>query len=331
MFVLFASYAALGIAQAGRPNAYLPLTGILVTIAGFLIFSVACNDLADEAIDRVNLPGDRRRPLVGGDASRTQLSTTGIIGAIAALAASAALGWLAVLVVAVGLVLSAAYSLRPFRFAERGVLAPLVLPACYVAVPFLLGVDAAHRPVTSHDFVLLGGLYLGFIGRIVLKDFRDVRGDALFGKRTFLVRHGRRATCALSMICWSAGSLIIVIGSTRDTSEGLVADAILGVLAACSVKLINMLSHCSEHRRDERLISAIAILGRGMIVVLLAEFSIYAKAVAPTLALPLLLLLALLTLSQTAAMVVYGPRPRRSDVDRLLSEEPTPVQGLSRA
>jgi hypothetical protein len=47
----------------------------------------------------------------------------------------------------------------------------------------------------------MGGLYVGFIGRIMLKDFPDVRGDALFGERTFLVRHGWRATCATTPGC----------------------------------------------------------------------------------------------------------------------------------
>lgn len=329
VFALLASYGALGLAQAGRPDAYLPLAGILVAIAGFLIFSVACNDLADEAIDRVNLPGDRRRPLVGGGANRAQLSTTGIVGAIAALAASAIVSRPAVLIVALGLVLSAAYSLRPFRFAERGVLAPLMLPACYVAVPFLLGVNAAHRPVTGPELVMLGGLYLGFIGRIVLKDFRDVRGDALFGKRTFLVRHGRRATCTLSMICWASGTIVLMIGSEigggSETSESVVSDAILGTLAVCSLTLINTLARGTEHRRDERLISAIAILGRGTILILLAVFSVHARVIAPAFALPLLLVLALLVMAQAAAMLAYGPRPRRSGLDRLLEEEPAPA------
>lgn len=36
----------------------------LVAISGFLLFSVACNDLADERIDRINLPG--QRPLGAG-------------------------------------------------------------------------------------------------------------------------------------------------------------------------------------------------------------------------------------------------------------------------
>lgn len=319
VFALLASYAALGLAQAGRPDAYPPLLAILVAVAGFLVFSVALNDLADEAIDRVNLPGDRRRPLVGGGADRRQLSTTGIVGALAALAASTALGLHAVLVVVPGLALSAAYSLRPFRLARRGVLAPLMLPACYVAVPYLLGVDAARRPITAAELAVLGGLYLGFIGRIVLKDFRDVRGDALFGKRTFLVRHGRRATCTLSMACWGAGTVVVMIGSARTTVAALVSDLILGTLAALALLLINTLAQSTEHRRDERLISAIAILGRGTILILLATFSAHAKAIAPSLGIPLLLLLALLVLAQASSMLRYGPRPRRSDVDRLLA------------
>ena len=58
----------------------------------------------------------------------------------------------------------------------------------------------------SPDLALLAALYVGFVGRIVLKDFRDVVGDRLFGKRTFLVRHGRRTTCVLSAACWVGGT-----------------------------------------------------------------------------------------------------------------------------
>jgi 4-hydroxybenzoate polyprenyltransferase len=47
-------------------------------------------------------------------------------------------------------------------------------------------------------------------GRILLKDFRDVHGDAMFGKRTFLVRHGRGVTCAVSACCWTAGTAVIL-------------------------------------------------------------------------------------------------------------------------
>src|SRR5207245_2835899 len=115
--------------------------------------------------------------------------------ALLALAASFLLQWPAPLVVLGGLVFTAAYSLRPVHLARRGVVAPMLLPLGYVAVPYLVGIFAVRNTLSRNDLLVLVGLYAGFIGRIVLKDFRDVRGDALFGKRTFLVRHGRRATC----------------------------------------------------------------------------------------------------------------------------------------
>src|SRR5438067_396267 len=125
-----------------------------------------------------------------------------------------------------------AYSLRPIRVADRGAVASLLLPAGYVGVPYLVGIFSVRDRVTAGDFVLLGGLYVGFIGRILLKDFRDVRGDALFGKRTFLVRHGRGRTCAFSAVCWITGSLAVAGAHQSDHTlaavwAGLVAVALV--------------------------------------------------------------------------------------------------------
>jgi 4-hydroxybenzoate polyprenyltransferase len=311
VFMLLASYGALGLAQAGRGNAPVALLEILVVTAGFLIFSVACNDLADEEIDRVNLPGDPRRPLVGGSANRAEMYTMGVAGAVLALAASAALGWISVVVVAVGLAVSAAYSLRPVRIAERGAPAALLLPACYVAVPYLLGINAAHAPITAADLKLLAGLYLGFIGRILLKDFRDVRGDTLFGKRTFLVRHGRRWTCAISAACWAVGTIVILaVVSPWSDIPGIVFDALVGICALFAVRFIAFLSTHADQRRDDRLISTIAILGRGMILLFLAQLSMRDLGPGIFFSLPLIGLLTALVLTQAYAMARQGPRTR---------------------
>lgn len=107
--------------------------------------------------------------------------------------------------------------LRPVRLADRGALAALVLPAGYVAVPYLVGIFAVRGSPRPADLLLLAGLYLGFIGRILVKDFRDVRGDALFGKRTFLVRHGRRRTCQFSACCWLVDTGAILAAARQPT------------------------------------------------------------------------------------------------------------------
>lgn len=300
VLVLLALFTATGLAQAGHGEDRALLARALAVVAGFLLFSVACNDLADETIDRINLAGDRRRPLVVGAASRSEFVITGVVSGVVALAASATLRWPAIIVTACGLALSAGYSLRPVRIADRGAVACLVLPACYVAVPYLVGIFAVHAFVRPADLVLLAGLYVGFIGRILLKDFRDVRGDALFGKRTFLVRHGRLWTCRFSGCCWVAGSIMLV-AAARPTVY------LAGAYAACvgiAVGLLRALSVDGGVRRDERLISAIAIVGRGMVVLLVAHLSM---TQAFPLYGPVMGALCVLIAGQAGSMVRHGP------------------------
>ena len=186
--LLLVLYAACG-AAAGGAAGTAALGSALLVVLPFLAYSAVVNDLADEHIDRVNLPEDARRVLAAGAAHRRQLWAV-------ALGAGA-------LTRRCGVARGAGARGRGHRPAgehgllartralAKGVIALLVLPACYVAVPYLLGLLASGAGVRASDLPLLAALYVGFIGRIILKDFRDLRGDALFGKRTFLVRHGR--------------------------------------------------------------------------------------------------------------------------------------------
>ena len=267
VLILLGLFAAVGLAQGGAGDDPVALARCLVVVAGFLLASVVVNDLADEAIDRVNLPADPSRPLVTGAGSRRELPVIAVVAALVSLGAAASIGGRVLSVVAAGFALSLAYSLRPVRLSDRGALASLLLPAGYVAVPFLTGLLLARPSISPADAVLLGGLYLGFIGRILLKDFRDVRGDALFGKRTFLVRYGRRVTCATSAVCWVVGSVSLL--GVRGLSPALVLAQAVWVAAA--LVLLQELADDRGARRDEALISAIAIVGRGMVLTLIAH------------------------------------------------------------
>ena len=308
VLVLLAVFTAIGLAQAGRGGDPVLLGRALVVVVGFLMFSVACNDLADVDIDRVNLPGDRRRPLVTGTAGRRDLVVLAVTGAVLALAAAVTLHPAAVAVTLPGLVLSAAYSLRPLRLSGRGVVASLALPACYVAVPYLVGVIAGRGTVRPGDLSLLAGLYVAFIGRILLKDFRDLHGDALFGKRTFLVRYGRRWTCGLSACCWVAGTVTVLTAAPHPTPALYAGYALC---LAIALGLLRALAASPPVRQEEAIISATAIVGRGMMLALLVHLTMSA-AWGPLLIFhgALLGLLFTLTLGQTALMLVRGPMTR---------------------
>jgi 4-hydroxybenzoate polyprenyltransferase len=267
--LLFGLFVAIGLAEAGHANDPVLSAKALAAVVAFLLFAVALNDLADQAVDRVNLADDRARPLVRRSATEREMLAIACVAGVVAVGVSMTLHPAAIVVVIAGLLLAAAYSLPPVRLAGRGAIASLTLPAGYVTVPYLLGIFAVRGTLQRADLVLLLGLYAGFIGRIVLKDFRDVRGDALFGKRTFLVRHGREATCAVSAACWVIGAATIfaVRGHTA-----MLAFVYTGFVAI-TLYLLRTLAHSSSARTDEALIAAIAITGRGVCVTLFAHFA----------------------------------------------------------
>jgi 4-hydroxybenzoate polyprenyltransferase len=319
-------FTAVGLAQAGHAEDHALLARALVVVLGFLVFSVACNDIADAAVDRVNLPGDLGRPLAAGTAHRREMALVGITAGVLALLASLTLLWPAAVVTLLGLAVSAGYSLRPVRLAARGVVAPLVLPACYVAVPYLIGIFAVRDSLRRGDLLLLAGLYVGFIGRILLKDFRDVVGDEMFGKRTFLVRHGRRWTCGFSAFCWTAGTVMLV-AAVRHPTVHLVA--VNAVYLTVALLLLRALSSGRGARRDENLIAAIAIIGRGIVLSVLVHLALTnADWPAPGYAAVMIAIAACL-LSQTIVMARRGPAVtpgRRSPTSTLTTTTSRPLE-----
>ena len=118
----------------------------------------------------------------------------------------------------------------------------------------------------ASDLPLLAALYVGFIGRIILKDFRDLRGDALFGKRTFLVRHGRAWTCHVSATCWAAGAGLL-LWARPGGSPAYVLATLAGTALAMTL-LHELAGPRARHRQQDWLISALAIVGRGLVLVL---------------------------------------------------------------
>ena len=273
-------FAALGLAATGTGAAdgFHPLfTTVLVVVGGWFVNATVLNDLADEDIDRVNLANARGRPLVSGDATRSELLALGVVAGALALVVGTAVDWRVGAVVAAGLALNAAYSLPPVRLCGRGAPASLLLPLGYVAVPFLVGTLTVQHTLGGRQLALLAGLYVTFIGRIMLKDFRDVRGDEQYGKRTFLLRHGRRATCRASAACWVAGTLALL--ALVPVWSMLVAA--FAVYVGCALHGLRRLEQATDHAEEQVTIVAIALVGRGMCITLLAHLTMVGKGWAP--------------------------------------------------
>jgi 4-hydroxybenzoate polyprenyltransferase len=85
-----------------------------------------------------------------------------------------------------------------------------VLAFAYVVLPYGIGLAASGLAPSQLDARVSGCFVVLFVGRMLLKDFRDQRGDAAFGKRTFLLTYGKPATLALTLGCIAVGDLLLV-------------------------------------------------------------------------------------------------------------------------
>src|SRR5690606_18864921 len=161
--------------------------------------------------DRINHPHDPGRPLVSGDTDeRGLLRVYAAAGSVTMLAAIP-LGPPGLATAVLSLGIGWAYSLGPLRISYRTYAAPLALAVAYVAVPYTLGVVASGERPGAADAGLYAALYLLFLARINLKDFRDRAGDAAYGKPTLLLRYGKNATCAVSAVALWAGTAVLVL------------------------------------------------------------------------------------------------------------------------
>jgi 4-hydroxybenzoate polyprenyltransferase len=208
--IIMILFEAIGYEVAG-PTKNLPLDFLWAAIMLGALYTSATsfNDVADEEIDKINLPGDVSRPLVTTNVSAAQLKILAYAALATALIAAVLVSPWYIFLVAGGAALNIFYSLGPLKLSHRGILASLCLSLSYVALPFFAG-HFIQGKLTSQSWYLLLSMYLCFVGRVLLKDFRDYKGDKKFGKLNFLVRHGAKKTCQASALFWLAGDLVFL-------------------------------------------------------------------------------------------------------------------------
>jgi len=238
---------------------------MILALASSYVSATSVNDISDREIDEINHPGDRGRPLVTGAARTADLWVLFGASSILTVALALAAGPAEAGIMLVSVVIGVAYSLPPARLSYRTFLAPLTLAAAYVGIPYWAGVGVAGGSLGVQDLPLLVALYLLFVGRIMLKDFRDREGDAAFGKPTFLLKYGKRATCILSLCAVCAGDVLLVASLT---DRWWIAALLQPYIASIAIMLYRLYRVGS--RKDEQLsIGVGARMGNGLLATLL--------------------------------------------------------------
>ena len=241
-----------------------------VALASSYVTATAVNDVADEQIDLVNHPRDSGRPLVSGEATPRDLYRLHAAAAALALGAAAAIGPAAAVVIAISLAIAWAYSLPPVRFSYRTYLAPVVLGVAYVGVPFALGILAAGG---RGGWMLAAALFALFVARINLKDLRDRRGDAMYGRPTLLLRFGKDVTCLVSFLALLAGNALL-LAALRPPLE---IAALLELYVLAIAWMLRALRDAPEGRLEQVAIGLGARMGNGLLIAVLGWLILAAR------------------------------------------------------
>jgi 4-hydroxybenzoate polyprenyltransferase len=200
----------------------------LLLIVAFIVHANSINDLADRHIDAINLQTANDRPLISGDISVSQLWFIHLFsGGFIIVLSTLIYGVKALLLSLLILFIDYIYSLQPLRITNRPIASPLLLAFAYVYFSFSIGFWSGSA-TASYPWLLTLGLYFGFIARLLLKDFRDIKGDKKFGKQTFLIRYGIAKTCIASIGLWVIAGIFISLATSLNL--GVVLVVVYGII-----------------------------------------------------------------------------------------------------
>ena len=268
--VMLLLFFLLGIAIHQKITSFSP-DYLWASIALFSSYVAATtvNDIADKKIDSVNHPSSKGRPLVTGEANEKDLCLVHILAAMITLGFSMPIGPKAVLILALSLLINYIYSLPPLKLSYRTHFAPLILSFAYVFIPYWLGVSIARSTIQGKEWVFVAALLFLFFGRIILKDFRDRKGDALYGKPTFLLRYGKSATCSISFISILTGN-VLVFASLYSLATTSLLPLQMYFLAIFFV--LSRLWKTDDHDSEQVAIGIGAKMGNGLLLTMLGLF-----------------------------------------------------------
>ena len=200
------------------------ILGLILFIALYGIVALQ-NDLSDIEADKINHRTDI--PYASGLLTQNQLIISMAVLSAIATVVGYILNYHVLLWVSTYILLGYLYS-GPLNVKSRGAFAALLLGFCYGAIPWLIGASVTNQMDQYNLLFLAFASFIFSSGIIVMKDFRDIKGDRATGKNTLLVTKGASYTRYYYLVVTSI-SYVLLIGyaSTLDNNLLLVSSGIV--------------------------------------------------------------------------------------------------------
>lgn len=200
---------AIAITYYGSYNSNL---GDILSVVGIVLFismyATIQNDIEDYDIDKSN---GRSNGLHGSSAiSRRSASMYMYLLLIFSFVAMFIINDIYVWIITLLTILFVfAYNKSPFYLSRKPIASIVVMTVTAVTLPSILGLLMSSNTIGNFGALLVLALSAQRLSIIVLKDYKDVTGDALHGKQTFLLRYGYTQTKKVSVIMGILGYMFI--------------------------------------------------------------------------------------------------------------------------
>lgn len=138
-----------------------------------------------------------------------------------------------------------AYNSKPIQASRRPISSLILLSGAGAFMPYILGVTLGNLSIK----ILVAGLFwwLGRISISILKDYKDVFGDARYNKKTFLLKYGYKSVGIVSIFCLLVGYTGFIFMNLNDNN--LWAITLFTVaLSVFTYFRIDLLNHKSTYK-----------------------------------------------------------------------------------
>jgi 1,4-dihydroxy-2-naphthoate octaprenyltransferase len=201
-----------GTALAGRGASWVVALVAALSAMALQIVSNLVNDLED-GVRGADGPARRgeQRAVASGAVTPAQMRRAAAIAAACAVVLGVVLvvrgGWPIVAIGIASLVCAVLYTAGPWPLGWLGLGEPVV--AVFFGPVAVGGTYLLHTGAVDADvLVAAGGLGLLAAAVLVVNNVRDREGDAIVGKKTFVVRFGRTAGVVVHGVCIVVGALL---------------------------------------------------------------------------------------------------------------------------
>lgn len=211
------------------------LLGIIMAGPILCGLSQIINDYADSEVDAINQP---ERLIPAGLVSLRHVQVLSLILLVAGSVIALYLGSEVAVLVSLGLIFAAAYSMKPLRAKRNGWVGNALVSFAYEGLAWLAG--HAAFALISWQSALLALLYsLGAHGIMTVNDFKSIEGDRRMGIHSIPVMYGKK-TAAWLVVITMALSQVAVIALLAWWGNPIAAGAVGLLLLAQMVPYVRL-------------------------------------------------------------------------------------------